>query len=323
MEVCGAVPWFPTHGSTHSLSRLRSLAREPSSAHLAGRADSKMPSGNGTSNVLASKDIGFASVTFSKLDVWPGLEIRITGRDVPIDDKGMDPLLEFVSSVLESAEAVRGFGITYDLRLMRTPGLTALRSLARWAAEPSRQQLFKERCLACVACVQRGLQFLATKAAMAAFFRIAPPTCKTYLTTDLDLASASVACFEPPGAELNETKGKGPSQKDETEGNGPSQKVSHGGTSGSSVVAPPRCSGCFAWYRTGLRGCGVCAGGAWNWPGAVRRRKLEAALQRIDQLEQSNLDLAARLGTLRGRMAKLEAAVPWAAAKPTAKPGLR
>mmetsp|Transcript_94381 Transcript_94381/g.250697 ORF Transcript_94381/g.250697 Transcript_94381/m.250697 type:complete len:306 (-) Transcript_94381:156-1073(-) len=280
----------PTGGSTRSLNSVISSPEEPSSPRRASRGAPQawLPSrgyfaAEGASGtLLASEDMEFVHVTLTKLDGWcPGLDLRITARDVPIKQQRVLQLLQFIGNVLVSEDAASGFGITYDFRLLKSPSVSGLLSIARWASESSRKRLFLERCASCTACVPPGWKFSATQAAMSAFFAITPPTCRTYLTTDFDLASATVATFDPP--EGRSVPGR----------SGPAAT-----SNGAVSVQQPRprsCGGCFAW---------LC-----------RDRKaaaLAAAVKRIECLEQESREQQAALEKLRARMAQLEAAVPWA-----------
>jgi len=289
--------WFPTCSSTHSLphvsswNSLVSLVAEPSSPRILSKepppdGDRKLLEGD--CKLLASKDIVFAYLTLTKLEEWPGLDLRIQARDVPIQHEHVSELLDFIGHTLVSDDAANGFGITYDFRLLKNPSVSGLLAIAKWGSEPSRQRLFKERCVSCTACVPPGWKFAATKAAMSAFFMITPPTCRTYLTTDFDLANATVATFEPP--ELVSEAGDRASLGGGSDG-APSSPRAAGA---KQRRRPSPCGGCFSW----LRGSGDEA--------------LAEALERIERLEQANKELRGGLEQLSGRMAQLEAAVPWA-----------
>lgn len=148
--------------------------------------------------VLRSEDLDFAMLELWRLEAWPHLEIRVVAKDAPPHEEGIVKLMAFINEVLFSKEAARGFGLTYDLRHLKHPSVNMLLTIARWAAEPERQHVFKTRCVASSTCVPAGWRFVATRAAMSAFFMVTPPTCKTYLLTDFDREKAEVQIFEPP-----------------------------------------------------------------------------------------------------------------------------
>jgi len=154
------------------------------------------PSGR---RVVDSSDIGFAVVELLELDIHPFLEVLLTARERSPTNEQATQLLLFLQRVLDSDQAANGFGLTYDFRLLQNPSVKVLLTIAKWGAVPERQALFLQRCIACKACVPSGWKFSATKAAMTAFFTIAPPTCTTYLVSDFGGGGQEI-CFPVPSA---------------------------------------------------------------------------------------------------------------------------
>lgn len=229
---------------------------------------------------LEAEDVGFADIELLRLTRWPWLEIRITGRDEEIKQAGVDQLLAFTDRVLHADLTSDGFGLTYDYRLLRAPSIAGMLTIAKWGAAPERRELFLKRCIFCQACVPSGWKFRATKAAMSAFFMIAAPTCKTYLTTDFDLTSGTAVCFEPPDqSEANATA----DVTAEAALCERSQQVQQG-----SISCFGNLSSCFSMLRTHK---------------TRPRRKthegdnevLQTAMARIEQLQKDHHDLRNRL----------------------------
>lgn len=135
--------------------------------------------------------------------MWPHLEIRITTREGAVDQGGLSRILDFVWEVLSSERAQSGVRLTYDLRRLKYPKMSLVIAIAQWGSEPSRQATFKNRIVACSVCVNDGFTFIAAKAAVGAFFKMCPPTCRTFLVTQLEAPGPlapgpKVAVFEPP-----------------------------------------------------------------------------------------------------------------------------
>lgn len=239
---------------------------------------------------LEAEDVGFADIELVRLTQWPWLEIRITARDVDIQQKGIEQMLMFIERVLHSDITSGGFGLTYDFRLLKNPSVAGLLTIAKWSATPERRDFFLKRCVFCQACVPSGWKFTATKAAMSAFFLIAAPTCKTYLTADFDITGKTAVCFEPPSC--CQTTAAEDSTVEEASSNR-NQDVQR-----ASASCFRGLSSCFSIFKT-----------------RFRRRDSEAlrkAMAQIEQLRQENLDLQSRLDELSRRLLQVETAVPWA-----------
>lgn len=213
----------------------------------------------------------------------------------------MQELLAFVGDVLVSKQGAKGFGLAYDFRLLKAPSVGGLMAIARWAAKPERQDLFLQRCIACRTCVPSGWKYTATKAAMAGFFRIQPPTCRTYLTTDFHDPAATLTTFYPPG----DNGAAAQLRSRSTIGAGGSRVTTPVGQAATQVGVVRRtktgagCWSCFAFLRPLLE---------QRCTGDEQHRQ---ALQRIQELEESNRQLEAMCGKTKGQFDFLTAAVPW------------
>jgi len=238
---------------------------------------------------LEVEDVGFADVELVRLTQWPWLEIRITARDVDIQRTGVDQLLIFLEKVLNSDNASDGFGLTYDFRLLKKPAIALLLAIATWSAAPGRRELFVKRCIFCQVCVPSGWKFAAAKAIMSAFFQIAAPTCKTYLTTDFDAIGDTGVCFEPPSSCKDNAAVD--STAEAALGNH-SQHVQRGSCFGGLFS-------CFRLYKARCRGDS-------DLP--------REPMAQIAKLQQENHELNCRIEELIQRLEKVEMAVPWAKA---------
>lgn len=149
-------------------------------------------------------DAGFVQASVRDLAEWPGLEITVATNDGPVDQESLSKLLDFLWDILSSERAASGLRLTYDLRRIRVPKMTVVVAIAQWGSEPSRQSMFQERVVACSICVSAGFKFTVAKAAMKAFFRVCPPTCKTLVVTNLEGEGGDVAVFDMPGGSPGE-----------------------------------------------------------------------------------------------------------------------
>jgi len=153
-------------------------------------------------------DFKFAYGTAAPIQDWPYYEVQIVGRDIPQLDENVAEMLEFLGRALDSDEAASGFKLTYDLRNLRVPTLSLLISIAKWASTHERQSAFKERVVASRVCVMKGSKLTFAKLAMTTFFKVSPPTCTTYLVSDLDGEPFAVYEGKEPPTSSNSMRAK-------------------------------------------------------------------------------------------------------------------
>jgi len=181
-------------------------------------------------------DFKFAYGTAAPIQDWPYYEVQIVGRDIPQLDENVAEMLEFLGRALESDEVASGFKLTYDFRNLRNPSLSLLISIGKLASAHERQRAFKERVVASRVCVTKGSKLTFAKLAMTTFFKVSPPTCTTYLVSDLDGEPVAVyECKEPPTSSNSRSAKQDPGRPVNVASSGPqenSQQVNHYSTNG-------------------------------------------------------------------------------------------
>uniref|UniRef100_A0A7R9ZX92 Uncharacterized protein n=1 Tax=Pyrodinium bahamense TaxID=73915 RepID=A0A7R9ZX92_9DINO len=142
-------------------------------------------------------DVGFAEVHQGYSEADGMGYIKIFGRDADVTDEGLTHLMGFMDGFVDSPSAVRGFAITYDLRLLHAPSMTMVTRVAAWGGEPVRQEKWQRLNLVCKVVVSGGVRLMLARGVLSTFFFLCPPVCKTYLLSDPDEPEESSIVFEP------------------------------------------------------------------------------------------------------------------------------
>lgn len=123
--------------------------------------------------------------------------LKVTGRDGPMDDDGLQQIMDFMDDFVDSANAQNGYGITYDLRNINVPTMGMIMRVADWGKQADRQGKWTRLNTSCKIVVSAGLKFAICRGVLKSFFFVCPPVCQTFLLTDPDEPEASATVFYP------------------------------------------------------------------------------------------------------------------------------
>lgn len=252
-------------GTFPDLHRCRSAPEEmaPKDQHqcVASTPEQLVPRTVSQSPVCVSKMFGeppFCNVNVSNKP--SDKDIKIVRFVALQNSKGLPEdtalqLTDFLSDRLDPTQWP--FEFVYDLRALPVPKLHMIIHLAKWGSEAKRRDYFIRRCVGCRIILSPGIMFSITKASCLAFFKVCPPTCKTYLMTDDSEPGPETHFFPPPKAlvEMREreakklAKLKNPQSPEEAASEEPS-------TSGANPQDPEdqedvlvnRPVGCVSWF---------------------------------------------------------------------------
>jgi len=140
-------------------------------------------------------NVGFALVS-QGFDGEEGY-LKIRGLEGDLSMDGLNEMMDFMDAFTLSEKAQEGFSITYDVRMMRSPSMQMVTTVAEWGAAPVRQKRWERLNHSCKIIITAGLRFTLAKGVLTTFFLMCPAVTRTYLMWDPDQPLDTAALFEP------------------------------------------------------------------------------------------------------------------------------
>jgi len=187
---------------TLQLARLDEDLYQEVTAHTDSEGQVHMQNGqsvrkahNWGSSLPEKINVGFALVSQG----YDGKEgyLKIQGLEGDLSMDGLNEMMDFMDAFTLSSNAQEGFSITYDVRMMRSPSMQMVTTVAEWGAAPVRQKRWERLNHSCKIIITAGLRFTLAKGVLTTFFLMCPPVTRTYLMWDPDQPLETAALFEP------------------------------------------------------------------------------------------------------------------------------
>jgi hypothetical protein len=123
-------------------------------------------------------------------------EVLVVAKDTSITDESITRTVNFIRNLLTTSNWP--YNLTYDFRAMKMPTVNFVVRLGAFGNEPDMLKIISQRCSACKVILLPGTKFKMMKAALATFFKIMPPVCRTYLLTEGGELAPDAVVFDPP-----------------------------------------------------------------------------------------------------------------------------
>uniref|UniRef100_A0A7S4R8M8 Uncharacterized protein n=1 Tax=Alexandrium monilatum TaxID=311494 RepID=A0A7S4R8M8_9DINO len=109
----------------------------------------------------------------------------------------MEAALDYLDRFLRHRDTQKGFAVTFDLREMGVPSLTALRRFAQFSEECSRRERWRQLIFCVKFVISGGPTYSVAKGVLSLWLLLRPPPARTYLLTDPCQSEEDAIYWEP------------------------------------------------------------------------------------------------------------------------------